>query len=494
MYKKWSTLYIIIFMYLPISIDATVLHVAIPSLATELNATGEQLLWIIDIYSLVMAGLIIPMGILCDHVGFKRLLLLGGWVFALASLISALSCSVGTLLVSRIILALGAAMILPATLAALRYTFSDENERNVALGIWSSVGTIGMIVGPLLGGWLMEHFYWGAVFIINVPLLFVVLLFAVFMLPSQPIIPQKSWHIKPTLILISSILTMIYTLKNLLSAEPNYHKLFLSALFSGGMLYWFIQLQKHALFPMFDVKMLIKKEIIAGSVIALTTMIVLVGFELLITQELQFSLGMSPLDAGLFLLPLMISCGVSGPIIGKLAAYFELRSIATTGFILSGVSLFMLAMTDISQQYYLVCLEMIILGFSMEASMLASTAAIMGAVSKEQSGSAGALEGMAYELGSGLGVTFFGSMLLSLYSASLIVPEGIPYELAKQARLSIGETVQTLKYISHQEGEALMVAARNAFSFAHVNVLAFSGAILILLSVFVGWLMPRRIK
>lgn len=165
MFRQWLTLVIIVLVYIPVAIDATVLHVAAPTLSMTLGASGNELLWIIDIYSLVMAGMVLPMGALGDRIGFKRLLMLGGTLFGLASLAAAFSHTASWLIATRVLLAIGAAMIVSATLAGIRATFCEEKHRNMALGVWAAVGSGGAAFGPLIGGILLEHFYWGSVFL-----------------------------------------------------------------------------------------------------------------------------------------------------------------------------------------------------------------------------------------------------------------------------------------------------------------------------------------
>lgn len=187
MFRQWYTLAILVLIYIPVAIDATVLHVAVPSLTMALEASGNELLWIIDIYSLVMAGMVLPMGALGDRIGYKRLTLIGSTLFGIASLAAAFSSDASQLIAARALLAVGAAMIVPATLAGIRSTFNNERERGIALGIWVAVGAGGAAFGPLVGGILLEHYYWGSVFLINVPIIALVLLFTAVFIPRQPV-------------------------------------------------------------------------------------------------------------------------------------------------------------------------------------------------------------------------------------------------------------------------------------------------------------------
>jgi len=170
MKSKWYVLLVIIFMYLPVSIDATVLYVVAPVLSTQLQASHHQLLWIMDIYPLIMAALLLPMGSFGDRIGYKKMAIAGSMVFGIASAGAAFSQSPELLIAARALLAVGAAMIVPATLAAVRKNFTDDKDRNMALGIWTTIGTGGALAGPLVGGALLRHFYWGSGFLINVPL------------------------------------------------------------------------------------------------------------------------------------------------------------------------------------------------------------------------------------------------------------------------------------------------------------------------------------
>ncbi|WP_145562990.1 SmvA family efflux MFS transporter [Yersinia aldovae] len=490
MSKKWMIFYVIILMYLPVSIDATVLHVAAPRLGIALSATGSELLWIIDIYSLVMACLLLPMGALGDRIGFKRLALLGSILFGLASLAAAFAPSVATLIAARALLAIGAAMILPATLSAVRNTFTDERERALALGIWVAVGTSGAAMGPLVGGLLLEYFYWGSVFLINIPIIIAVVIATLVVIPKQPVRREQSWKLAPALVLIVAVLLLVYAAKSGLRGGGEPVVTSLTALIGGGMLFAFVRHQLSTAAPMIDFRLISQRVIAIGMMMALTAMITLVGFELLLTQELQFVLGKSPLEAGMFLLPLMIASGVSGPISGWLVSTLGLRTVASAGIALSSLSFLGLAWTDFATQTYVAWAWMALLGFSIEASLLASTAAIMSAAPPEKAGAAGAVEGMAYELGAGLGVAIFGLMLSRAYTASIVLPADLPASLVEQASASISEAIQVVNSLGGNE--SLLASAKLAFSASHSLVLGTASGLLILLAGVVWYTMPGK--
>ncbi|MFS3509951.1 MULTISPECIES: MFS transporter [Citrobacter] len=478
MFRQWLTLVIIVLVYIPVAIDATVLHVAAPTLSMTLGASGNELLWIIDIYSLVMAGMVLPMGALGDRIGFKRLLLLGGGLFGLASLAAAFAHSAGWLIATRAVLAIGAAMIVPATLAGIRATFAEQRHRNMALGVWAAVGSGGAAFGPLVGGMLLEHFYWGSVFLINVPIVLVVMALTARLVPRQAGRRDQSLNFGHAIMLIVAILLLVYSAKTALKGHTATAAIALTLL-TGALLLWqFVRIQLAASRPMIDMRLFTHRIILSGVVMAMTAMITLVGFELLMAQE-----GLTPYQAGLFMLPVMLASGFSGPIAGMLVSRLGLRCVATAGMALSAVSFYGLAMTDFSTQQIQAWILMALLGFSAASALLASTAAIMAAAPAEKAAAAGAIETMAYELGAGLGIAIFGLLLSRSFSASILPPVGLNPKEIERASSSMGEAVQLAHSLPSSLSEALLSAAKEAFTWSHSVALSSAGSMLIVLAV-----------
>ncbi len=472
MSRQWMTLMAILLVYIPVAIDATVLHVAAPTLSVALGSSGNELLWIIDIYSLVMAGMVLPMGALGDKIGFKRLLLLGSAIFGIASLCAALSPTAMTLIASRALLAVGAAMIVPATLAGIRSTFAEASQRNMALGLWAAVGSGGAAFGPLVGGILLEHFYWGSVFLINVPIVLVVIAINAKVVPRQPARREQPLNLLQALVLIAAILMLVFSAKSALKGQLALWLTALVALGGAAMLTWFIRKQLSAARPMVDMRLFTHRIILSGVMMAMTALITLVGFELLMAQELQFVHQKTPFEAGIFMLPVMVASGFSGPIAGLLVSRLGLREVATCGMLLSAFSFLGLALTDFSTQQWL----------AWGLMLLASSSAIMAAAPKEKAAAAGAIETMAYELGAGLGIALFGLILTRSYSASIALPSGLSGAMAQQAASSIGEAVSLSQALPAGVAQALMAAAKAAFIQAHSLVLATAGVLLLLLA------------
>jgi len=490
MYRKWMILTIIVLIYLPVSIDATVLHVAIPTLSTALSLSTNEMLWVIDIYSLIMAGLILPMGALGDRIGFKRLMLIGASIFAVASLMAAFANSAYMLITARAFLGVGAAMILPATLAGVRNTFLDEKQRNYALGIWGTVGGGGAAFGPLLGGFILEHFTWGVVFLINVPIIIVVLILTVWFVPKQTVQMKQPLNLLQGLVLVSAILMLIYSIKTSMYA----FSLSIASIFIVGLclLISFVQHQLRTAQPMIDFS-LFKNPVISTSIVmAMVAMIALVGFELLLSQELQFVYGYTPLEAGLFILPFMVAISIGGPFTSILMNRYGLRPVATVGMLMCAICFFGLAMTDFNTHTIQAWVWMVLMGISVEIALLSSTAAIMTAVPPEKATAAGAIEGMAYELGAGLGVAIFGLLLSLFYAQSIVVPSSLPVNLIAAVSSSIGEALSVVQYAEPVLIQQVKQAASEAFIHSHSKVLSISSVMFLILSLFVWRALPEK--
>lgn len=483
MFRQWLALVIIVLVYIPVAIDATVLHVAAPTLSLTLGASGNELLWIIDIYSLVMAGMVLPMGALGDRIGFKKLLILGSVLFGLSSLAAAFSPTAGWLITARASLAIGAAMIIPATLAGIRTLFIEPRHRNIALGVWAAVGSGGAAFGPLVGGMLLEHFYWGSVFLINVPIVMVVVALATRLVPAQQGRPEQPINISHALMLIVAILLLVFSAKTALKGVLSPWLVAATLLTGAGMLFIFVRIQLRASTPMIDMRLFTHRIILSGVVMAMTAMIALVGFELLMAQELQFVHGFTPFEAGTFMLPVMVASGFSGPIAGVLVGRLGLRIVAAGGMGLSAVSFIGLSQLDFSTQQWQAWSLMVLLGFSAASALLASTSAIMAAAPKEKAPAAGAIETMSYELGAGLGIALFGLLLTRSFSASIELPAGLAASLADKASSSMGEAVNVAQGLTPALADAVIASAKTAFITSHSVALGSAGAMLMLLAI-----------
>lgn len=468
--NRWLILLAVMLAFTPIVIDMTILHIAVPSLTMALDASGTEILWIIDIYPLLMAGLLVPMGTLSDRVGHRRMLLWGLLVFLVASIAAAFAPNAAMLIGARALLALGASMVAPNVLAIIRRTFEDPRERGIALGLWGTIGAAGSALGPLTGGLLLEHFWWGSVFLINVPVMLIVWPLAYAVLPRSRPSGAGSWSIGQALLLIAGLIASVYGIKSGFKPDQARHVTALSLGAGIVLLALFVRQQLRAATPMLDLSLFSRPAIVVGTLMALVVTGALAGAELTVAQELQFVVGRTPLEAGLFMMPLVIASAIGGPLAGYAVGLFGLRWVATLSLLAAAAGLAGLGFSDFHNPGFGVVALMAVLGLSLSIGLTASSIAIMSSAPADKAGAAGALEGTGYEMGAGLGITFFGVLLATSYSAALRLPEALAGTLPASAGHSIGETMLAARDLG-PDGAPLMEAARLAFTSAHSTVL-----------------------
>jgi DHA2 family multidrug resistance protein-like MFS transporter len=490
--NSWAVLAIIITALIPVTIDATILHVAIPTLTLSLGASGNEVLWIIDIYPLIMAGLLLPMGILGDKIGHKKLLLYGLMLFAVASFLAGISSTPLYLILSRGILALGGSMIMPVTLAIIRQAFTDEAKCGTALGIWAAVGTAGAAIGPVIGGIIVEYYWWGAVFLVNIPLLLLVIPLVWFGVPKGISNPDKPWVLKEASLVLVGVILFVYSIKSLFKAE---HPIWLS-LATGFVGFFFLRLflkkQKNSSDPMLDLVLLKDRRILLGMVLCFAPMAVIVGFEFLLAQELQFVHQISPANAGYFMTPFVISAAIAGPITGSIIAKIGFRNVIVTALSLASLSFFILSTLDFSTLSGGLVFWLSILGFSLGMVLISGTTSIMSSTPQDKAGMAGSMESIAYELGTGLGITFFGIVLSQIFIKKFVISEALVKELPKQVSSSIGDAFMVANSLGAEKEALIKKAAMLAFQDAHHVVLILAGVVLAILSFVMVFVLPKE--
>lgn len=491
--NRWSVLALLCFSLMLIAVDATVLHIAAPTLTAALRPSAVELLWIIDVYSLVVAPLLLTFGTLGDRYGRRRMVLVGYVVFGLASLSAAFSATPLALIVSRALLGVGGAMIMPATLSIIRQVFTDRAERALALGVWSAVAAGGAAVGPLVGGVLVEHFHWGSVFLINVPLLIAALPVAARILPAAPPRAAPPWDAAGAAQSMLGILAFAFGLKEAgsghLLAPP---VAALTAVAGLGLLAWFAVRQRRIAHPLLDVSLFTRRDFATGVVCVLLAVFSLVGLELMLAQYLQLVLGDSPLEAAVRMLPLMVAA-----IAGGLAAAHVLRRAGLRATMSGGLALTALALaptltwgTEVHPVMLSACFAGI--GFGVEVALLAASDMIMAAVPERQAGGAAAVEETAYELGAGLGVAVLGTVTTMLYAPALRAVDGVAPAVLAEARESLASAAHLAEQTGGAAGAALLGAARTAFVDALHGTVVASIVLLAAAAVTAAILVPRR--
>lgn len=483
--NRWFVLVAVMLAFLPVVLDMTILHVAVPTLTQSLNASGTDVLWIIDIYPLLMAGLLVPMGTLADRVGNRKILLIGLVTFAVASAWAAFAQSPAMLIAARVLLALGGSMIMPCVLGLIRKTFEDEGERAMALGLWGMVGAAGAAVGPLVGGALLEHAWWGSVFLINVPVMLVVAPACYALLPRAEQTTPGNWPIGQALLLIAGMVSLVYGIKAGFGGKQSLPIIILIIVFGIAVLTLFVRKQLRSPAPMLDLTLLSRPAIVAGLIMAIVASGALAGVELTLAQELQYVLGKTPLQAGIFMIPIMAAAAAGGPVAGSLSNRFGLRLVATLSLVISAGALVFLAQRDVHDPGFLIPVALASLGLTLSIGLTASSIAIMGSVDASKGGEAGALEATGYELGTGLGITLFGVFMSSVFSRAIDLPFGLSQALAEQASRTIGDAYIVAGELPGEQAAALIEAGKAAFTQTHAVLLTTAAMMIAALAVVV---------
>ncbi len=312
--NRWAVLVVLCASLLLVALDATILHIAVPAVSEDLRPGAMELLWIVDAYPLVCASLLILFGTLGDRVGRRRVLLLGYGLFGAASALAAFADTPHVLVAARALLGVGGAMIMPATLSILRHAFPDRRELAVAIGIWTAVAAIGAATGPVLGGFLIQHFWWGSVFLINIPLMALILPAGRWLLPESRGERPGPWDVLGALMAAAGVLGVVLGVKRAGAGEGVADVRTLLPLLVGSVLLaLFVRRQKTRAHPLVDVTMFARTAFSTSVGCIVLAMLALVGLELIAVQYLQLVLGLSPLETGLRLLPLTFAAMAAAP-------------------------------------------------------------------------------------------------------------------------------------------------------------------------------------
>lgn len=486
--RQWLQLSVVSLAVLLVAIDGTVLDLAIPAYTRALRPSATQSLWILDIYSLVIAGLLITAGTVSDRFGRKRVLLIGCSIFTAASALAAFSPTPEVLIGARVLMAFGGATIMPSTLALIRNIFVVDRERQLAIGVWSAMVGAGAAVGPILGGALLETFWWGSVFLINVPVLIVLLIAGGLVLPEYRD-PQPG-RLDPISVGLSvaALLAVAFAIKSL--AQDGITSLGAAILLVGvGVGVAFVRRQRALPNPLVDVS-LFRRASFSGAVIGnLLALAGLAGVLLFLSQLLQLVDGYSPLQAGLRLVPLTVGVLIAAPMTASMISRFGLAATVSTGLGAGGIAMLGFALS-VGQGYLPVLVCMLLLGAGVGIALTATSDAIVAAAPPSKAGAASAISETSYELGTGIGIAVLGSVLAGQYAAQ--VPVRYVNTFGEVVRESLASALQVAQTVGTAPGRDLVTAARSAFTTAVFDTSLVSAGLLLAAAISSAVLLRRR--
>ena len=487
--NRWLILAIVSSALFLIVMDMTVLFTALPRLTHDLAATASEKLWIVNAYGLVVAGLLPGAGTLGDRLGHRNLFLGGLVVFGTASLVAAFSATPAILIAARVLLAIGAAMMMPATLSIIRLTFTDSRERAFAIGIWAAVASGGAALGPVVGGVLLEYFWWGSVFLINVPVILIALIATFFMVPARPGNKHLPWDFIGSLQIMAVLVGFAYAIKEVSKREASLQSAGIALAIGLVALVLFVRRQRNSAHPLIDFGLFGNPRFSSGVATALVTCFALVGVELVFSQRLQLVLGLSPLQAGLYILPIPLASFIAGPLAGLAVPRVGIRTLLSIALSLAGLGIVAIILTHNASTWALVP-SLALLGLGIGAAMSAASSTIMESAPKERAGMAASVEEVSYELGGAMGVAILGSIISAIYTAFMVIPAG--FAVPDRARDSIDEALLAAESLPPAIAANFIELARAAFDNAFIVVMLITVTLLWGTAIAIWWAMRDK--
>ncbi len=480
-WRGWAALVVLMLPVLLVSVDNTVLSFALPQIALDLEPTATQQLWIIDAYPLVLASLLVTMGTLGDRFGRKRMLLIGATGFGIVSVLAAFAPTAALLIAARAGLGVFGAMLMPSTLSLLRSIFTDRNQRRLAIAVWASAFSAGAALGPVLGGLLLAHFAWGSVFLMAVPVLIPLLVLVPILVPESRDPKPGRFDAISVVLSLATMVPIVYAIKEF--AVHGLETVLPLVLAAMGVVFGvlFVRRQERLETPMLDMALFRRRTFTGSVLVNLLSVIGLVGFLYFVAQHLQLVVGLSPLDAGLALVPGLLAMIVAGLAVVPVAKRVAPRIVVPSALAFSVLGYLLVAISGASGDLTLLILAFVALGVGIGAAETVSNELILASAPPEKAGAASAVSETAYELGAVLGTTIIGGLLAAFYRANLVLPSGLPGAAADAARETLAGAVAVSHGLDDVLGQALRDAAAHAFD-AGVVVTSLIGAALIVVA------------
>jgi MFS transporter, DHA2 family, multidrug resistance protein len=476
--REWIGLAVLALPCLLYSMDLTVLNLAVPHLAADLKPSSSQLLWIVDIYGFLVAGSLITMGTLGDRIGRRKLLLIGAATFGAASVLAAFSTSAEMLIVARALLGIAAATLAPSTLSLLRNMFLDDRERTFAIGIWIASFSAGGAIGPLVGGVLLEYFWWGSVFLVALPVMLLLLVVGSFLLPEYRDPEAGRLEVTSAVLSLVSVLAVIYGIKQF--AEHGVGWIPGVTIIAGlGLGYVFVRRQQKMAAPLIDLTMFRSTAFTASLFVNILAFFVAFSAFLFIAQYLQLVLDMGPLEAGLWTAPSALGFIAGSTLSPALAQRFCASHVMAGGLLIAAAGFAMLTQVGGPHELAVVVVGYIIFSVGLAPVFTMTTDLIVGTVAPEKAGVASGIAETSSELGGALGIALLGSIVTGIYRGEMfdVTVAGLSGKGLEIARDTLGGAVAIAGQLPDENKDELLAVAREAFTDAMQLTTALSAAI-----------------
>ncbi|CAM4011465.1 MFS transporter [Kibdelosporangium persicum] len=476
--KEWLGLAVLTLPLLVLALDVSVLFLAAPHLGADLRPSSTELLWILDIYGFLIAGFLVTMGTLGDRIGRRKLLVIGAIAFALASVLAAYSTSPLMLIIARAALGVAGATLMPSTLALISNMFKDPRQRGLAIGIWMTTFSAGISIGPIVGGALLENFWWGSVFLIAVPVMVLLVVLAPILLPEYRDPDGGKLDLLSVVLSLATILPVIYGLKEIAAGHGSW--LPWVAIVAGLVLgYVFARRQKRLTHPMIDLKLFRIRAFTAALALLLLGITAINGVNFLYPQFLQSVRELSPMTAGLWMIPIALAA-----VLGSLIAPFLARKVRPAyviagGAVISVVGFVLITQVDAVSGIGLLIVAGVVTITGLSPMGVLTTDMVVGTAPGEKAGAAAALSETSGELGVGLGVAVMGTIATAVYRSEIesTTPAGLPTQAAEAGRESLNGAVAAAQNLPPEQATALLEPAREAFT-SGLNIAGLVGAVL----------------
>lgn len=490
--RRWWILLVLCLSLVIITLDNTILNVAIPTLVRELGATNSQLQWMIDSYTLVFAGLLLTAGSLGDRFGRKGALQIGLGIFALGSLASALADTPNQLIATRAVMGIGGAFIMPATLSILTNVFPAE-ERARAIGVWAGVSGLGVAIGPLLGGFLIDHFSWGSIFTVNLPIAALAVFAGGLIVPTSKDPSAPRLDPLGAMLSIVGLVALVYGLIEAPQAGWRSTEILVAFAVAVVALGFFVAWELRVEEPMLDVSFFKNPRFTAASSAITLVFFAMFGFSFLFTQYFQFVLGYSAMRTGVYQLPLACTVMVTAPMSARIVEKLGSKKVVAAGLTLVSVAMLLCTQLEVDSAYSTIVWRMMLLAFGMGLTMAPATESVMGSLPLAKAGVGSAVNDTTRQIGGALGIAIIGSVLSSVYgdkTMELFGGHGLPARAVDAAQNGLGEALYVAKRVAEFSPElgaklasgadAAFVSAMRGGSFV-AAIAAALGAVVVLL-------------